>query len=281
MHTFTEIPDFKLDKETCFICGKPADTKEHLFPKWLQHKFNLWDQKLIIPNQTYISYRQLVVPCCDKCNNEIFSGLENKISTNSETDKDIWRWANKIHFGLTLKDKFLEWDRKHPNYKIGDVISPLDPLEQSRHFLQCVSGDFKCSPDPFGSVFRFIFTSEQEYNFIHIINSSSICISFGDRGYVIFIRDGQYLKDCKGVVDDYEKILNQGDIGMHDMLFFYAKNLEFLERFKVSIPLMVMKGQIVKIGAATIREEKPVNKLLLSKICERFGFTWIDSDTLP
>jgi len=246
MHNFTDIPNFEITKGTCFICGRQATTHEHLFPKWLQREFNLWDQRLIIPNKTSIAYRQLTVPCCSKCNNEVFSGLENKISSKTETDADIWRWANKVHFALTLKDKFLDWDRKNPGCKIGDVISPSDPLEQSRHFLHCVSGDFKVDPDPFGSVFKFNFTAKQKYNFVHIINSSSICISFGDRGYVVFIRDGQFLRNSGGVVDDFMAINRKAEINMLDMLFFYAKNIEYLERFKITIPVMVTKGQIGK-----------------------------------
>ncbi len=275
MYDFTGVENFDLSRETCFVCGRKAESREHLFPKWLQHRFNLWDEKLIIPNKTTVSYRQLVVPACKKCNGEVFGGLENVIATGTETEADIWRWANKLHFGLTLKDKFFEWDRKNPGYKIGDVISPSDPLEQSRHFLHCVSGDFKCHPDPFGSVFRFDFKDAQDYNFIHIINSSSICISLGDRGYVVFVKDGQFLKQNNGVLSDYNKLL-QKDIGMYDMLFFYAKNIEYLQRFTLTNPVMVMTGKIVKMGPTTIREERPMNKELLAKTCEYFGFTWVE-----
>jgi len=281
MHQFTQIPDFEITKDTCFICGRKANTREHLFPKWLQHEFNLWDQRLIIPNKTSIAYRQLTVPCCNTCNNEVFSDLERKLSTKTESEADVWRWANKVHFALTLKDKFLEWDRRNPGYKIGDVISPNDSLEQSRHFLHCVSGDFKTSPDPFGSVFRFDFTTRQEYNFVHLTLFNSICISFGDRGYVVFVRDGQYLKNNRGVLFDFEELQKKTEINMYDMLFFYAKNIEYMARFNITIPVAIMPKQIVKLGAASVREERPVNKELLSVLCERLGITWIDSDMLP
>ncbi|MCO6499314.1 MAG: hypothetical protein J5I47_02935 [Vicingus serpentipes] len=275
MHNITGIKNFEFNKETCFICGRYAESREHLFPKWLQHRFNLWDEKLIIPNKTAISYRQLIVPCCKKCNGEVFGQLEKVIASGTESESDIWRWANKLHFGLTLKDKFFDWDRKNPGYKIGDIISSSDPLEQSRHFLHAVSGDFKCNPDPFGSVFRFDFKKEQEYNFIHIINSSSICISLGNRGYVIFVRDGQFLKECEGVMDDYKELQSK-DSEMVDMLFFYAKNIEYLERFTITNPVIITKGQIIKLGRATIREERPENKELLAEICKHFGFTWVE-----
>lgn len=280
IENITEIPSFDHTSETCFVCGQTATTREHLFPKWLQREFNLWDQRLIIPNKTSIAYRQLTIPCCNRCNNEVYSSLEYKISNKTESEADMWRWANKVHFALTLKDKFLDWDRKNPGYKIGDVISVSDPLETSRHFLHCVSGDFVTEPDPFGSVFRFDFTEKQDYNFVHIINSSSICISFGDRGYVVFIKDGQFLRDNLGIIEDFNLIKGKDEIKMHDMLFFYAKVIEFYERFEISLPLLITKGKILKIGNATIRKEKPVNKKMLSAICRYMGFTWIDADTL-
>lgn len=67
---------------------------------------------------------------------------------------------------------------------------------------------------------------------------------------------------------------------MADMLFFYAKIIEYLERFKISFPTMILKGQIVKMGRSKIRESKPVNKELLRAACELMGVTWIDSDKL-
>ena len=210
-----------------------------------------------------------------KCNGEVFGGLEKVIAEGNETEADVWRWANKLHFGLTFKDKFLDWDRKNPGYSIGDDISSSDPLEQARHFLHSVSGDFKCNPDPFGSVFKFDFKEEQDYNFIHIINSSSICISLGTRGYVVFVRDGQFLKEQKCVMEDYSE-LQEKDLGMVDMLFFYAKNIEYLERLVVSNPIAITKGKIVKLGRGTIREEKPFNKELLKETCKYFGFNWIE-----
>lgn len=38
---------------SCFLCGKECDIKtaEHIFPKWLQHKYDLWNQKLTVTNR--------------------------------------------------------------------------------------------------------------------------------------------------------------------------------------------------------------------------------------
>ena len=103
----SELINFDLDKETCFVCGDKSESVEHVIPKWLQKKFNLWDQKIEIPNLTHTTYKRLVVPACKKCNNEIYGVLETKIKNKTGNEKDIWRWANKIHFGLRLKDHLI------------------------------------------------------------------------------------------------------------------------------------------------------------------------------
>ncbi|PXX30627.1 hypothetical protein [Arenibacter sp. ARW7G5Y1] len=275
----SDLIEFDLTKDKCFVCGRKANTVEHLFPKWLQHKFNLWDQKIHIPNETTISYKQLLIPLCKKCNNEVYGQLENKIKSGNASDAEIWRWANKMHFGLTLKNQFLEWDRKNPGNKIGDIISPSDPLEQSRHFLHCVSGDFTCSPDPFGSVFKFQLDYEEDFNFIHIINSQSIYACLGDVIYIVFVKDGQTMKEDIAIKEDYESILS-GKYKMQDALFFYAKCIEYMDRYTYSIPIVFSGKQILKFGKATLRDEKPFDKEKFSAICNRFGITWIDSNDI-
>lgn len=273
------LVDFEITNKTCFICGRAANTIEHIFPRWLQHKFNLWDQLLILPNETKMPYRQLTVPACQKCNGEVFGKLEKRIQTGLASEKDIWRWANKIHFGLALKDSLLDWDRKHRDYKIGDVISPNDPLEQSRHYLHCVSGDFICEPDPFGSVFTFQLQRAEEYDFIHIIHSSSIFICLGQTAYVVFVRDGQTLIEENVIQKDYRRIIRK-PCEMKDVLFFYAKCIEYNHRYHFTLPVMFSARKIIKLGRSTFRGEKPLDKNLFRQICLKFGITWIDEDEI-
>ena len=276
----SSLIDFDLTKDTCFICGKPATSVEHIIPKWLQRKFNLWDQKIEVPNLTTVTYKQLVVPACKRCNNEIYGKLEERMSKNEADEKDIWRWANKIHFGLRLKDSFLDSDRKNPGRKIGDVFKSNDFLEHSRHFLHCITNDFTCHPDPFGSVFKFELKKEADFNLIHIINSSSIYICTGNFVYIVFVTDGQILKkDDVGIRDNYDRISKQKcDLG--DTLFFYAQGVYCLEQYTYSNPIVFSEKGVTKLGQSTLRREKPLDKELFRAICNRFGITWIDKDEL-
>lgn len=49
------------DYERCFLCGRDFSTitrtDEHIFPKWLQHRFDLWNESLHLLNGSLITYR--------------------------------------------------------------------------------------------------------------------------------------------------------------------------------------------------------------------------------
>ena len=264
------------DYHTCFICGRPATTVEHVIPKWLQNRYNLWDQHLQIPNETSIPYRQVVVPACIKCNTEVYGKLEKKVENHSADDSDIWKWANKIHYGLSHKDKILEWDRQNPGYKIGDVIRPTDPLERSRHFLNCISGDFKTEPDPFGSVFKFEFESYQDFKFAHFLLSSSICVCLGDFGYVAFVEDGQALKRDTATESAYRDVPKPSKV--EDMLFFYAQCVEHMTRHELGQNIIMSSGFIARVGQTVVHNVEPPNKERFRAICSHLGLEWIDSN---
>lgn len=276
----SSLVEFDLTKENCFICGKPAKTVEHIIPKWLQRKFNLWDQKITIPNQTTITYKQLVVPACKRCNNEVYGKLEDRVSKDIADEKDIWRWANKIHFGLRLKDNFLDFDRKSPGTKIGDVFQSTDYLEQSRHFLHCITNDFNCHPDPFGSVFTFRLKNDADFNLIHLNYSNSIYICIGKIVHIVFVTDGQLLKNEDiGIKENYHR-LSQRECEVGDTLFFYAQLVYYMDQYTFSNPIAFSEKGITKLGRSTLRKEKPLDKEAFRELCNRLGITWIDEDEL-
>jgi hypothetical protein len=265
----------------CFICGRPAESFEHVVPKWLQHRFDLWDQELELPNGTSIRYRQLTIPSCTKCNSEVYGALERRVENGTATESDIWKWTNKIHYGLGYKDQLLEWDRRHPRYKIGDVVQDDDPLEIDRHFLHCVSGDFKTQPDPFGSLFRFDFPQPQPFRFAHIIHFQSVCMSVGERGFVVFVTDGQALCRDKATTDAYGQLPKRPNV--NDMLFFFAQCLEHRARHKLGFDILMkpgVPGLLARIGPTVVHAVEPPNDERFRYICKKLGLEWIDSRKL-
>lgn len=72
-----------LGDDRCFLCGttltEQTRTSEHVFPKWLLNRFDLWDSEFNLQNGTAIRYRQIRVPCCQTCNGSYLSSLESRI----------------------------------------------------------------------------------------------------------------------------------------------------------------------------------------------------------
>jgi len=68
--------------DVCFLCGASGQdvTLEHVFPKWLQRRFDLWTQRIGLLNDSLIQYRQLTIPACARCNNVDLSRLESAVS---------------------------------------------------------------------------------------------------------------------------------------------------------------------------------------------------------
>lgn len=239
--------------EFCFICSKEARTDEHVIPKWLQKRFNLWDDKILLPNQTTIPYRQLTIPCCKICNNKILSPIENAVQHGEPDDLTLWKWAIKIHYGLNFKHQFLEWDRSHPGYKIGQVINLSDPLEIERHLIHSITGSFKTDPSPFGSIFRFSFKNKEPYYFVHLMMHPSILICLENVGYVIFIKDSATLQRQPGILSLHEDHSKKATLGT--MLNFYANSFMHLDRHKTTQSILLTNGFISASRPELIKEE--------------------------
>lgn len=109
-------------------------TEEHIFPKWLQNKVGLWDEKLTLLDGTGIFYRNLKVPCCNDCNEKEMSRKE-KLIRNAvcdgydaicKLDKNIlaW-WLSKIYYSILVKETQLT---SHTSHNKKNEIFPAKNL---------------------------------------------------------------------------------------------------------------------------------------------------------
>lgn len=112
----------------CVMCRNllTKDTKsaEHIYPKWLQNQFHLWDKKLTLPNGSQIPYRQLTVPCCKECNGGLMADWEKQIQTAVEQGYDsfislkeevvVW-WIYKLYYSKLIKELSIKSDIKNPH----------------------------------------------------------------------------------------------------------------------------------------------------------------------
>lgn len=117
----------------------------------------MWDQRVGLWNDTQMSYRQAQIPACRNCNNVRFSKLEQAVHTGSATDQELYLWALKMRYGLSLMDSRLPMDRRSPD--LGPLIAKDRATygeEFIRHaFLALDRKPFRFDPFPFGSVFMF------------------------------------------------------------------------------------------------------------------------------
>ncbi len=149
---------------TCFLCGRRLGTRnrsdEHVFPKWLQRRFDLWDQMITLLNDTALSYRQLTVPCCTACNSGDLAALEGRISravlcgpdaVRSLSSLDVYLWMAKIYYSILYKEYLLPRNRGSRDRRRIVPRRLLDELHVQIHNLQATRSEVEFLGDP-GSV---------------------------------------------------------------------------------------------------------------------------------
>ena len=63
----------------CMFTGKDTNSSEHVIPRWLQMRFGLAEQTLIVPNGAALKYKHHKVPADHKANNR-FGEIEDRKS---------------------------------------------------------------------------------------------------------------------------------------------------------------------------------------------------------
>lgn len=174
----------------CMFSGDPADTEEHVIPKWLQARFSLWDQRIVLPNGTDLPYRQLKVPVASN-HNSAFSTIENRISSGDIRPDELYLWALKIHIGLIYRDSSLKIDRKKPDSPtIFNVESFSDEVWLFRRLYNLWARGGSTDPVPFGSVFvTESLIGLLEFDLFHCLITGTVGINLGDRFVTVFLWD--------------------------------------------------------------------------------------------
>lgn len=193
---------FKYDR--CFLCGhslKGKKSSEHVFPKWLQNRYSLWNQEIHLLNRSTIPYRKLTIPCCRTCNSVYLSPLENTIQTYHEKgfpefiklDRiKIFQWIAKIYYGLLFKELSLLVDRSDPNY--GTITSPdlLQELRTLHTFLQSIRMPFEFVNFHPWSIFLIethIYGDERDFDYHDEIFTLTFSIRIGEVGIIACLED--------------------------------------------------------------------------------------------
>jgi hypothetical protein len=215
------LEKMKLDGNHCFLCGDPPgdnQSKEHIFPKWLQRKYNLYNRKLILFNEAEIFYRSLTIPCCSQCNGTYLSQLEKEVrqaiysgyeATKLLDPTLIFLWVSKIVYAIKFKELFLRAQLSDPDsdnifneeYVQGanalhammqGVIRGLKLLHNNPIFSVLVLNLHEIEKEPFG--------------FMDDIYSHVVSMHIGEVGIIVGLQDFGFLHQTYG--KNYVEVVN-------------------------------------------------------------------------
>jgi hypothetical protein len=124
----------------CFVCGASPGSREfndeHVLPRWLLRRHDLFDREITLPNGTRVRYGRYTISCCVDCNRELGRVLEEPVSALFAGGYDaivdhlrdagrdlLFRWMALVYIKTHLRDATYRWhlDRRLGNEVIGDA----------------------------------------------------------------------------------------------------------------------------------------------------------------
>lgn len=244
-------------REFCFLCGaelgSERNTDEHVIPKWVQERYQLWDQKLTLLNRTTIPYRLLTIPCCAVCNNVHLGRIEGEMQRACDQGAKAvlalppivpFIWTGKILYGLLYREHLLSWSRREPEQ--GPIV-PQEILDQFRlhhQFLQAARIPFEFMPELPASLF-FYETMEPSdkrmgFDYFDSIAGLGLSIRVGKVGIIACLQDGGAVKYSFG--DHYQQFQ---ELKLHWIQFAEITAATFydLSRFNRTPKFMLVEGE--------------------------------------
>jgi len=213
---FHAVERRRFGRSTCFLCGRRLTlengTDEHVFPKWLQHRFSLWNQRLTLLNGTEIAYRSLTIPCCLDCNGKHLSLIEKEVEAATLKGykavaalgpMTLFLWLGKIFYGLLYKELFLVRDRKSGSKtKITDK-NLLKTFSLHHLFLQAARLPFRFETGTPASIFVFKIKPPDDkklhWDFRDSLHMKTLAVRIGEVGVLAALQDGGAQRDSKDV----------------------------------------------------------------------------------
>ena len=194
----------------CFICGSSPNLKqfnnEHVLPRWLLKKYQLFERSIALPNGTNFRYRSYTVPCCRECNTMMGRDIEEPIRRilngslesliehiEREGVRLLFIWLCLIFIKTHLKSRTLpvERDRRKESSLIGDQYDWT-----LLHHIHCVARSFytRASIDQnvFGSLLIFqakTGSSYEPFDYYDIYGANSILVRVGNFSLVSVLDD--------------------------------------------------------------------------------------------
>ncbi len=256
---FDILRDRQLDDETCFLCGASLQhtdgSREHVFPKWLLKRFDLYNERLTLLNGTDIQYKSLTIPCCAACNNAHLSPLENRVKEGLFASDfrevpgltvDLALWVSKLFFGILYRETGLLADRRKP--ESGSIVPPefVQNLNTMHALLQALRLDVEIKGlwgEFPASVFVFDVKELQQgrsrFDFRDNLHTHSIYLRLANRVLVVCFDGGAQAEEGS----EYYRDLSQHQLHPIQAAEFAAKVF-----YKASLFRKVPLYQTARIG---------------------------------
>lgn len=219
--------------DCCFICGvSPKETafnNEHVLPRWVLRRFNLFSQKVTLPNKTTFRYDQFTVPCCVDCNDMMGELIEKPVSDavlggveaiNKFVEKGgllkIIVWMGLIFLKTHLKDRELRFnlDARKGTEKISD-LHPWDELHHLHCIVRCFYNDCHVEQEAVGSFLTLPVRKDaswEKFDFADFTYEQTMLLRLDEVGMLAVFNDSgaavnlfwQRLKRIKGAVSELQ-----------------------------------------------------------------------------
>jgi hypothetical protein len=194
----------------CLICGAfPHDKQfndEHIVPRWLLKRYNLFDKTVILPTGEHRHYRSYTVPCCVECNSLLGVQVETPVSQlldgkfedvvqrlDEANLRLLFTWLSLLFFKVHLKDRTV---RVHKDRRLGhEVIGDIYDWGDMHHLHAVARSPFtKASlmPEAIGSLQIFeidgALTSDG-YDYLDFTFDQTLICRLGRIGIVATLND--------------------------------------------------------------------------------------------
>jgi hypothetical protein len=199
--------------DCCFVCGAQPGTvpfnDEHVIPKWLLRRYDLFKRKINLPNGTTLRYDRYTVPCCEACNPMMGRVIEEPMRQIIEGDFDavsvhrekhgilkFYVWVGLIFLKTHLKDRKL---RAHldPRRGTAPIAENLQYDWKGLHYLhtlvRCFATDAGIHTSALGSfvIIRLQPAPAGEaFDFGDLYAAQSIMLRMGDFAFLAAFNDG-------------------------------------------------------------------------------------------
>jgi hypothetical protein len=143
--------------DCCFVCGAAPGSvpfnDEHVIPRWLLRRYDLFASSIRLPNNTNVRYDRYTVPCCTACNSLMGRAIEEPVRALVEGGFDavqahqkqhgillFYVWMGLIFLKTHLKDRKL---RAHLDARKG--VTPIaEELQYDWHGLHYLHTLVRC-----------------------------------------------------------------------------------------------------------------------------------------